>query len=135
MYVTCSLVSTGKRLHAAFVKQRSKSRVQLFGATYRAVVERVASNVRRLRDARGWTQEECAFQCGDLDVTLLRMIESGRTNVTAATVARLVDGFGIDVRDLYEPAPPLVRKRGRPPKKATGDGTAPPRQTAKEKSK
>ncbi len=102
--------------YAALVKKRAESRVQLFGPTYRAVVERVASNVRRLRAERGWTQEECAFQCGDLDVTLLRMVESGRTNITAATVARLVDGFGVDVRDLYEPAPPLVRKRGRPPK-------------------
>lgn len=111
-------------MHAAFVKQRSKSRVQLFGATYRAVVERVASNVRRLRDARGWTQEEAAFQCGDLDVTLLRMVESGRTNVTAATIARLCDGFGVDVRDFYEPAPPLVKKIGRPRKTPPKDGDA-----------
>lgn len=102
------------------MRPRAQARAPLFGATYRVIVERVAVNVRRLRESRGWTQEEAAFRCADLDLTVLRMVESGRTNITAATVARICDGFEVDVRDLYEPAPPLERKRGRPPKKPAG---------------
>lgn len=99
------------------MKQRAEGRVPLFGPTYRVVVERVASNVRRLRRERGWTQEEAAHRCGDLDLTLLRMVESARTNITAVTVARICDGFGVDVSELYAPAPPLPKPtKGRPRK-------------------
>jgi transcriptional regulator with XRE-family HTH domain len=79
---------------------------------------RLAVNVRRLREAKGWTQEECASQCGRLDPAVLRVIEAANANVTATTVARLCDGLGVDVLDLFAQAGPLVkRKRGRPPKK------------------
>lgn len=109
------------------MKQRAASRAELFGDTYRAVVERIAANVRRLRDLRGWTQEEAAHQCNDLDLTLWRMVESGRTNITAATLARLVDGFAVDVGELFAPAPPLEKRRpGRPRKvERAENGTIP----------
>lgn len=104
------------------MKQRPEKRVKHFGNAYRVVVERVAANVRRLREAQGWTQEEAAHQCGELDATLYRVVEAARSNVTASTVARLCEGFGVDVSELYAPAPPLVkRKRGRPPKRAQTD--------------
>ena len=126
-YVTCSLfTSRGLVPPRRAVKQRAKGRVPLFGPTYRAVVERVAVNVRLQREARGWTQEEAAHQCRELDVTLLRMIESARTNITAATVARLVDGFAVDVSVFYAPAPPLTKRRpGRPRKAPEQPPTAP----------
>ena len=99
------------------MKPRAQSRVKHFGETYRAVAERVAANVRRLRDDRGWTQEECAHRCRELDLTLLRAIEAGHANLTLATLARLSDGFGIDVREFFEAAPPLIKRpRGRPAK-------------------
>ena len=99
------------------MRPRAPSRADLFGATYRNVVERIASNVRGLREARGWTQEEAAHRCNDLDITLWRMVESGRSNLTVATLARIVDGFGVDVADLMTPAPPLQKRpKGRPRK-------------------
>ncbi len=99
------------------MKQRSEQRAQHFGPAYRAVVERVAANLRRLREMRGWTREEAAHRCGELDATLYRVVESARTNVTASTVARLCEGFGVDVSELYAPAEPFVRRgRGRPRK-------------------
>lgn len=79
------------------------------------MVERIAANARRLREARGWTQEEAAERCTELHPTLYRSIEAGRPNVTAATLARLCEGFAVDVSELFVPAPPLVKRpRGRP---------------------
>ena len=73
------------------MKERAPARVKLFGPTYEAMVARVGANVRRLREARGWTQEECAYRCNDLGPALLRTIEAGRTNITAATLAAVFD--------------------------------------------
>lgn len=112
------------------MKQRAPDRARLFETEgYRAVVERVAANVRRLREARGWTQEEAAHRCAELDATLYRVIEAARTNITAATVSRLCEGFEVDVVELFVPAAPLAkRRRGRPPKSrpATEEDAAPP---------
>ncbi len=106
------------------MNQRAPAPVQLRKTPgYQSVVDRVAANVRRLREVKGWTQEEAAHQCSGLHATLYRTVEAGRTNVTAATLARLSEGFGVDVVELFVPAPPLEkRKRGRPPKKSTDDG-------------
>lgn len=79
------------------------------------MVERIAANLRRLRDARGWTQDEAVQYCGDLDLTLYRSVESGRSNITAATLSRLCQGFAVDVAEFFVPAPPLEKRpRGRP---------------------
>lgn len=108
------------------MKPRVAKRVQLFGESYRAVVERIGANVRRLREARGWTQEECAYRCQDLGPALLRTIEAGRTNVTAATLVRLSDGLDVDIAELFVPALPIAkRKRGRPAKRAPKKKGAP----------
>jgi transcriptional regulator with XRE-family HTH domain len=110
------------------VNQRAPAPVQLRKTPgYQSVVDRVAANVRRLREVKGWTQEEAAHQCSGLHATLYRTVEAGRTNVTAATLARLSEGFGVDVVELFVPAPPLVkRRRGRPPKKANDDAQTEP---------
>lgn len=76
------------------------------------MLERIAANVRRLRVLRGWTQEQCAAQCGELDITVFRAIEAARTNVTAATTARLCDGLAVDVSELFQPG--VVFERARP---------------------
>jgi transcriptional regulator with XRE-family HTH domain len=98
------------------VKERAPSRAELFETEgYRVVVERIAANVRRLRDDRGWTQEHAADACDGLDTTVYRAIEAGRSNVTANTLSRLCEGFAVDVAELFAPAPPLVKRpRGRP---------------------
>ncbi|MBK6533998.1 MAG: helix-turn-helix transcriptional regulator [Deltaproteobacteria bacterium] len=86
------------------MKQRKSQRTALYEtATYVSLVGRIGANVRRLRHGRGWTQEECAFRCNDLGPALLRTIESGRTNITAATIARLCDGLGVDAARALRP--------------------------------
>lgn len=84
---------------------------------YVAILGRVAANVRRLREAKGWTQEEAAHQCRELAVLVYASIERAENNFTAVTLARLAKGFGVDARELLEPAPaPPPRPPGRPRK-------------------
>lgn len=108
------------------MKRRTAKRVELFQtATCQGLVARFGANVRRLREARGWTQEEAAFQAREFDPALLRTIEAGTANLTITTIARLCDGFGVDVLDLFAPAPPIVKRpRGRPRKVAAPDAEA-----------
>jgi len=66
-------------------------------------LERVAVNIRRLREARGLTQAEIASRADAMSERLYRLVESGRTNVTASTMTRLADAFGVDVVELLAP--------------------------------
>ncbi len=84
--------------------------------TYVDLLARLAANTRRLREAKGWTQAEAAEHC-DMATYVLQTVEAGHANFTGTVVARLCDGFGVDVRELFEPAAPLARRRrGRPRK-------------------
>lgn len=56
---------------------------------------------------------------------VLQTVESGRRNLSATTLARLCDGFEVDIQELLLPAAPLAEpKRGRPKKAlSAADGT------------
>lgn len=51
-------------------------------------------NVRRLREARGWSQEELGFE-SDLHRTYISGIERGVRNPTVTIVARLARALGV----------------------------------------
>lgn len=76
--------------------------------SYLDLIARLAANTRRLRAERGWTQAEAAEHC-EMATFVYQTVEAGRENFTGTLVARLVDGFGVDVRDLFSPASPLAR--------------------------
>ena len=61
--------------------------------------EAVAANVRRLRSAKGWSQEEFADRCG-LHRTYIGAIERGDVNITLRTLARLAGAFGCSCEAL-----------------------------------
>ena len=63
----------------------------------------VGSNVRRIRQARGLTQEELAFDA-KIDLTYLGGIERGRRNPSLLVMARIADALSVR---LYE----LIRSR------------------------
>lgn len=118
---------------------RSTRTHQYKSPTYRDLLARLAANVKRLRDARGWTQEEAAHQCG-MTTAFFQSVEGETSNATATTLARLADGLGADVSDLLTRADPLPRRRpGRPAKgskepiaKTASAGTTPATDTTQQ---
>ncbi|MFZ5786785.1 MAG: helix-turn-helix domain-containing protein [Acidobacteriota bacterium] len=84
-------------------RQRKSERAKLYESpVFKNLQARLAANVRRLRAARGWTQEDAAHAC-DMPLRLYQGVEGGKDNVTLVTLARLVEGFGVDVQDLLAP--------------------------------
>ena len=53
----------------------------------------VARNIRRLRQAKGWSQERLASEC-DLHRTYVGAIERCERNITLETLQRLAEGLG-----------------------------------------
>lgn len=104
------------------MRDRSKPREKLYEAgAYHGLLALIGANVRRVREERGWTQEEAAEHCGEMASQLLCRIELGATNVTALSLSRIVEGFGIEPAELLKPvvAPPAAhRGPGRPRKPA-----------------
>lgn len=61
---------------------------------------RLAVAVRRLRGARGWTQEAAA-EAAHLNPRHFQKIEMGSVNLTIRTLERLCGAFGVDVHELF----------------------------------
>ena len=81
-------------------RQRRKEREDQYESpAYRRIQKRLANNLRRLRKEKGWTQEQAAQHC-DMSPRLLQMVEGGDVNATLTTIARLVQGFGVDIEEL-----------------------------------
>ena len=87
--------------------------------------ENISRNVRRLRRARGWTQEEAGQRLAEITGKPQskaswsageRHPETGRTKSwTANEVAALAVLFDVPVGDLFEPQPPCRACDGEPP--------------------
>ena len=69
-------------------------------ADWRSVV---GTNVRRLRQARGLTQEQLAFDA-QLDLTYIGGIERGRRNPSLMVMVRIAAALSVDITKLLEPA-------------------------------
>ena len=63
----------------------------------------IAANVRRLRKARGVSQEALADQCG-YHRTYVGGIERGERNITIATLEALAGALGVEPLRLLEPS-------------------------------
>lgn len=59
----------------------------------------VGGNVRRLRQAKGITQEQLAFEA-KLDLTYVGGIERGRRNPSLLVLARISDALGTSLSEL-----------------------------------
>jgi transcriptional regulator with XRE-family HTH domain len=57
------------------------------------------SNVRRLRTARGMTQEKLA-ELSDLNIRTIQKIEAGQTNILITTAARIQKALACDWASL-----------------------------------
>ncbi len=71
-------------------------------ADFQEARRRLASQVRRIRVARGLTQEAAADGAG-LAVRHFQKIEAEEVNVTLDTLCKLAAALGVDVSELLQP--------------------------------
>jgi transcriptional regulator with XRE-family HTH domain len=63
------------------------------------IQKRLGLNIRRRREAEGWSQEDYADRAG-IHRTYVSDIERGRRNPTVTVVEKLAQPFGIPAGDL-----------------------------------
>jgi transcriptional regulator with XRE-family HTH domain len=72
---------------------------------YQSSVRIVAENLRRLRLAKGWSQEVCAEKCG-LHRTYIGAVERGERNITLATLDAIAAALKVSPIELLTKAQP-----------------------------
>ncbi len=72
------------------------------------VRRRVGINVRRIREERGDSQEELAFECG-LHRTYISGVERGTRNPTVLVLDRIASGLEVPAARLLDEPTPLRR--------------------------
>jgi transcriptional regulator with XRE-family HTH domain len=60
----------------------------------------VGEEVKRLRQAKGWTQEQLAVYAGSSQPTV-NLLEAGKRNPSAATLEKLASALEVEVVDLF----------------------------------
>jgi transcriptional regulator with XRE-family HTH domain len=60
----------------------------------------VGREVKKLREAKGWSQTRLAVEAG-MSVSGISMIENGHRNLSTVTLAKLAEALGVEVRDLF----------------------------------
>ena len=63
--------------------------------------QRLARNLRRFRDAKGWSQEKFAFEA-NIHRTYVSDIERGSRNPTITVLEKLAAPLGVSASDLLE---------------------------------
>lgn len=66
-----------------------------------AILIKLGNAIRAARKARGWSQEELAFQAG-LDRTYIGSIERGERNIAALNLVKIAAVLGVGVGELLE---------------------------------
>lgn len=74
----------------------------------------VGDNVRKIRQSKGWTQEQFADASG-YSQQYISSLESGRRNPTAITIYELAQALGVGHLDLL--TPPNAPKMTKPAKR------------------
>jgi transcriptional regulator with XRE-family HTH domain len=69
----------------------------------------IGSEIRRAREARGWSQAKLAAGA-DMGVSGISQIETGARNPSVVTLSKIADALGIEVVDLF-PKPQMPQPR------------------------
>lgn len=62
----------------------------------------LAANIVRLRQDRGWSQEQLAFECG-LHRTFIAHVERCARNISLDNIERIAHAFGVPIHTLLTP--------------------------------
>lgn len=73
-------------------------------ATDEIVLANIAANVRRLLNARGWSQNELARKTGEKQATINRIC-NGRNMPSAAILSRIAEAFDVSLDRLVDEPP------------------------------
>ena len=65
------------------------------------VLQKLGRNLRKAREARGWSQEEAATRCR-VHRTYVGGVERGEYNVTVLTLRRMTRALGIRLEEVLE---------------------------------
>jgi len=63
------------------------------------ILKKFGKKVKKLKERKGWTQEELAKRCG-LHRTYIGGIERGERNVSLINMKRIADALGVSVKTL-----------------------------------
>lgn len=63
--------------------------------------QRLMKVLARLREERGWSQEQLAHKAG-LTASAYNRIEAGKASPGWSTVVRLAEGLGVSLRELVD---------------------------------
>lgn len=63
------------------------------------LLKRIGSNIRRLREEKGMSQEKLA-ELADISQVQVARIEAGRNNVTISTLWAICEALGSDVKSI-----------------------------------
>lgn len=66
-----------------------------------ALLIKLGNAIRDHRKAKGWSQEELAFQSG-LDRTYIGSVERGERNIAALNLLKIANVLGVRVGELLE---------------------------------
>jgi DNA-binding Xre family transcriptional regulator len=83
-------------------RRRIAREPQYRSPAYLRLLDQLAEGVSALRSHRGWTQEEAADRAS-MGLRHFQAVEGQESNVTLTTLARLCEGFGVEIRDLFKP--------------------------------
>ena len=64
-------------------------------------IKRLSKRIRELRQAKRWTQEECAERA-EMATAYLSGLERGVRNPTVKVLARLADAFHVPIAALFD---------------------------------
>ena len=62
------------------------------------MLRQLGEYLRSIREEKGWSQEDLAFECG-LHRTYVGAVERGEYNLTLLTLRRITDALGISLAD------------------------------------
>jgi transcriptional regulator with XRE-family HTH domain len=87
-------------------------------------VKLLASNVRRLRKAKGWTQDDLAAAL-EVEQGVISLIENARSNPSILMLDAVAEALGAQMAELFE-------AKARPPKKADTGKSGPRKSQTKD---